>query len=487
MNANPAESHKPSEETPDRTGEASGVPLDVSVSGGGSLRDLVENDPGVPMQLVQARTLKGFRDILPAEAMVKNTMLATLARVFESFGFVPIQTPHLEYTQCLFGDAGADIQKQVYRFRDNGDRDVALRFDLTVPFARFISQHYSTVGLPFKRWASGNVFRGENTQAGRYREFTQCDFDFVGTESLSSDAEVIQVIDSSLSALGLSNFQIRINNRKVMNGLAAAVGLQDRSAEILQEIDKLDKIGAEKVRQNLLESLRLPAESVATILEFVTGALSAKSNSEVFETLGKYKDRHSLIKEGLEELETVTRMVAQVGITDPRLKVDPSIARGLGYYTGIVYESILLDLPQLGSICSGGRYDNLTQTFRKEKCPGVGASVGLDRLMAGLEQLGLTPKVGTPAVCLIAVPNEDLRQPSFRIAHELREAGLNIEIYPDADKMKKQIAYARRANHPYLLQIRGDLIVIENLQKQTEEHEFALTSLTEVIDFLRAQ
>jgi histidyl-tRNA synthetase len=416
-------------------------------------------------KLIEPRTLKGFRDLLPRDAIIKNRMQTILSKVFESFGFVPVQTPHLEYAECLLGDAGNEIQKQVYRFQDNGKRDVALRFDLTVPFARFIAQHKNEVGLPFKRWVIGNVFRGENTQAGRYREFTQCDFDFVGTESLGADAEIVQVICASMQALGIHEFQIRINNRKVLNGLAAALGVQDKIGSILIEIDKLEKVGEPIVREALMTSVGLSDVQANEFLAFVSLSSSDLSSSELLTRTSSYRERHELLAQGLGELETVLQLLAKAGIEDPTVRLDLSIARGLGYYTGIVYETKLLKAAAIRSVCSGGRYDNLTETFQKERCPGVGASVGIDRLIAALDQLGLLPTTATSAKVLITLPAPERLADAIALGAALRSQQLDVEVYPEPHKMKKQIDYARRAGHPFLITFpQTGEAVLENLK-----------------------
>lgn len=431
--------------------------------------DLAEMQPGIAhseASRIQARTLKGFRDMLPNEAIIKNSMLSTLTKVFETFGFLPIQTPHLEYTDCLFGPGGPGVQKQVYRFSDHGGRDVSLRFDLTVPLARFISEHRAKVGLPFKRWAIGSVFRGENTQKGRYREFTQCDFDFIGTDSLAADAEIVQVINASLEALGVKNFQIRVNNRKIMNGFSASLGCGSQAANILQEVDKLEKVGEEAVRESLAQKHGLSQEAITSLLEFVAMTHGELSTKEILERLAPFKSRDQLLRAGIEEIESLIGMLASVGIKEPRLKLDLSIARGLAYYTGIVYETSLLDLPNLGSVCSGGRYDNLTDMFDDKRCPGVGASVGIDRLIAGLDQLGVMPSIRTPARALLCVPKEVPIEQVMKLGAIFRELGLSVEVFPESASIKNQVTYARRVGHPYLVILEKDIsqFRLENLE-----------------------
>jgi len=349
-----------------------------------------------------------------------------------------------------------------------------------VPFARYISEHFNEVGLPFKRWAVGNVFRGENTQAGRYREFTQCDFDFVGTTSLASDAEIVQVIDASMRALGVERFQIRVNNRKVMNGLIAALGMADKAADVLQEIDKIEKVGPAAVRAALENEHGFSPDAASRPLDFVDISRGELSPAKVLEATNTFRALHPLLEQGLKELEELDKLLTGVGIAYPTYRVDLSIARGLGYYTGIVYETILLDRPSIGSVCSGGRYDNLTQTFRKEPCPGVGASVGIDRLIAGLEALGVIKKIGTPAKVLVLMPSEEHLLESLEIGNALRNAGVATEVYPEPHKIKRQIGYAERHGHPLIIipSKKGEGFSVERM---SDHQKFNLTSVDEII------
>jgi len=415
-------------------------------------------------EFVTPRTLKGFRDRLPTDAIFKGHMLTALRGVFEQFGYAPIETPHLEYAEGLLGGASREIKKQLYRFNDNGGRDVLLRFDLTVPFARFISQHKNELGVPFKRWAIGNVFRGENTQAGRFREFTQCDFDFVGTTSIGADAEVVQVMAASMESLGVTDFTIRINNRRLMNALTKALGIEETTADVLQIVDKIDKIGHESVRQELINESRITPAIAEKILEFVTLSKDSQG-AELFEKVRSFSVCTEEIAEATREIEALFDILERSGADLQKFKVDFSIARGLGYYTGIVYETTLNQLPRLGSVCSGGRYDNLTQTFSSDPLPGVGASVGIDRLIAGLEQLGTLSKVNTPAVGLVVTDVDGDMAMSHKIARELRQMGLNIEVYPEAEKVGKQVKYATKRGHQFLISTdsRKTEIMIEDL------------------------
>ncbi len=399
--------------------------------------------------IVEARTLKGFRDVLPGEGLLKERLIEQVKRVFLSFGYAPIETPHLEYTDVLIRETSGDIGKQLYRFNDQGGRDVCLRFDLTVPFARFVVQHRQEVGIPFKRYAIGNVFRGEQPQFGRFREFMQCDFDFVGVESLTADAEIIEMIAAIMETIGISKFVIRMNSRRLMNGLAEALNVPEKAGDILRILDKLDKIGEEQVRAALASELALPQQTVDELLSFVA-ITSRSSGEEVFRSASQYKERNELMRRGLDELEKTAAILKGAGLPEDKFKVDFSVARGLGYYTGIVYETYLTDLPEIGSVCSGGRYDNLTMNFSKEKLPGVGASVGLDRLIAALQKLELMKLENTPAEVLLTLMSEQDAPQIHLLAQQLRKLGVKVEVYPEPSKLKKQFQYADRKGQAFV-------------------------------------
>ncbi|RIL08663.1 MAG: histidine--tRNA ligase [Proteobacteria bacterium] len=408
-----------------------------------------------PSKLIEARTLKGFHDCLPREAILKNQMLAVLRAVFESFGYVPIETPHLEYSEILVGEASAEIKKQMYRFQDNGGRDVALRFDLTVPFARFVVQHRQELGVPFKRYAIGDVFRGESPQLGRYRQFTQCDFDFVGTSSVSSDSEIVQVIFSALSRLKIPDFTVNVNHRKILNGLAAKLGLQGRGADLLRIVDKLDKIGAKDVQKELVGELGIDSSKADEVLAFVELS-QGRDNAEVLTELQRYKSENEFFSEGIRDLESFFSILEESGIDSTRCKLNLAVARGLGYYTGIVYETMINTLPQIGSVCSGGRYDNLTKTFSKDPLPGVGASVGLDRLIAAMTELKLAESSATCAQVLFAQMDETLAGKVHKAAGALRDRGLAVEVFPEAVKLAKQFKYADQHGHRFVVVLGED-------------------------------
>ena len=348
--------------------------------------------------LIQPRTLKGFRDFLPADMIPREKMMETAREVYRSYGFVPIETPALEYAEILCGKGSEETDRQMFRFIDHGKRDVGMRFDLTVPLARFVAKNSNELGLPFKRYQLGMVWRGEKPQVGRYREFAQCDFDTIGTTSINSDVETALVIFDLMRAIGFEKFKIRINNRKVLNGLLQKFDLGQFSTEVLRAIDKLPKIGREKVRDEIMSATAAGESQVEQILELsdITGA-----NADVLNKLDKVCLGNELAEQGTAELRTLISATEAVGVTDNNLNIDVSIARGLDYYTGTIFETFLDDLPSIGSVCSGGRYDNLAQLFTKQQLPGVGASLGLDRLLAAMQKLEMIPAVKTTADVLI--------------------------------------------------------------------------------------
>ena len=391
-------------------------------------------------KLIEPRVLKGFRDYLPATMLVRERLMDTARRVFRSYGFSPIDTPALEYAEVLTGKGGEESDKQLFRFRDQGDRDVAMRFDLTVPLARFAALHASQLGLPFKRYHLGTVWRGENTQKGRYREFMQCDFDTIGTLSPGADLETLLVIHDLLVALGFERFTIRVNNRMVLNGLLTAQGLSDKTVGVLRSIDKLAKIGVEKVIEELVDRVGLTTPQAEKVL-------SIARPEATLDDLDTALADSELGRTGVERLRTLFETATAAGIPQERLALDVSIARGLDYYTGTIFETFLNDLPGIGSICSGGRYDNLAELFTKEKLPGVGASLGLDRLLAAMEELNLLGDASTPAQILIAYFDAQRLGDYHAMARFLRAAGFGVEVYPEAVKLGKQLQYADRKGH----------------------------------------
>lgn len=391
-------------------------------------------------ELIKPRTLSGFRDFLPEMMIPRERLMETARRVYRSYGFVPIDTPTLEFSEILCGKGSEETDRQMYRFQ-HGKHDIAMRFDLTVPLARFVAQHHNELGMPFKRYHIGNVWRGERPQAGRFREFAQCDFDTIGTTSISSDIETVLVINDLIRAIGFKKFTIRVNNRKVLNGLLEKSNLAEQSVAVLRALDKLPKIGREKVKLEMLETTGASEAQVDQILKL---AQISGSNEEILSQLGPMCAGNELAEEGRDQLAQVIQATSAIGITDDHLNIDVSIARGLDYYTGTIVETFLDDLPSYGSICSGGRYDNLAQLYTKQKLPGIGASLGLDRLLAAMQQLDLIPPTKTTADVLIVNFDQDHLGEYLRLAADLREFGIAVEVYPDAKKLNQQFKYADR-------------------------------------------
>jgi histidyl-tRNA synthetase len=394
-------------------------------------------------KLVEPRVLKGFRDYPPALMIPRERLMDTARRVYRSYGFAPIDTPAIELTEVLLAkvEPGAEIGKQLYRFQDAGDRDVALRFDLTVPLARFVSQHFADLGLPFKRYHLGTVWRGESPQAGRFREFMQCDFDTIGTRSNAADVEIALVINDLFVALGFDRFEIRVNNRLVLNGLLAQLGLEGKTTALLRSLDKLAKIGRDKVVAEMTADAGVSAAQAGQVIDL---AETTGSNADILAGLDERFAGNEAARKGVANLREMVDVFRTAGVPDGRLRVDLSISRGLDYYTGTVYETFLLDKPEIGSVCSGGRYDNLAGSYTKQALPGVGASLGLDRLLAAMEALDLVPKTATPAPVLVVQFDAERLGDYQRVARTLRAAGIGTEVYPETKKLGQQFQYAER-------------------------------------------
>lgn len=392
--------------------------------------------------IIQPRTLKGFRDFLPGAMRARDGLLDTARGVFRRYGYAPIDTPALEYTEILLGKGGDESDKQLYRFEDKGGRDIALRFDLTVPLARFAAQHINELGTPFKRYHIGPVWRGENTQRGRYREFMQCDFDVIGTESLVADTETALVIHDTFDALDIGEFTIRINNRKVLTGLLDEFGMGDKTAEVLRAIDKLPKVGRQRVIEELEQTAGASTDQAGELLDIVS---VTGSNDGVLAAVAEAGG--DAVADGVAALQEVVSGLAAAGVSDSRIQVDVSIARGLDYYTGTVFETFLDELPDIGSVCSGGRYDDLAGLYTKEELPGVGASIGIDRLLAALEELGKVDLSDAGAPILVTMFSGDRAAEYVAVASSLRAAGLGVELYPEPKKLGAQLKYADRKGH----------------------------------------
>lgn len=385
-------------------------------------------------QLIQPRVLKGFRDFLPAAEIARADLMEKITRVYRSFGFVPIDTPVLEYAELLLRKSNGETEKQVFRFEDNGGRDVALRFDLTVPFARFTAEHEGELYFPFKRYHMAKVWRGEKPQAGRYREFVQCDIDTVGSDSAAADFEILYVMKSALAAIGVEDVTIRVNHRGVFNRFLSAIGAGGSRDDILCAVDKLAKTGRDEVRKELAACTG-SADTAEKILAYIAGSTDFDRTLDMMERMA------GGAADDTQRLRDIRAMMQAAGI-EATYVLDPSITRGLDYYTGIVYETFLNDLPSIGSVCSGGRYDNLAGLYMKNKLSGVGASIGLDRLIAALDQLGKTTHRGSYLDAEIFCTDASLAIHYQRVASRLRGRGISVEVFPDAKKLAQQYAVA---------------------------------------------
>lgn len=390
-------------------------------------------------KLIQPRTLKGFRDYLPEVMLPRERIIEIAKEVYKRYGFSPIDTPVLEYLEILTGKGSEETDRQMYRFEDHGGRQVGMRFDLTIPLARFAAQHIGSLGTPFKRYHIAPVWRGESPQAGRYREFMQCDFDTIGTQSVVSDIETGLVIHDLLDAIGISNFTIKINNRQVLSGLLEKYELTEQTVPVLRSLDKLDKIGPEKVAAEMQSAAGVTAEQAAQVLQL---AQIEGSPDEMLAAAEKLVQGNELGEQGVGRLRQIVTALDTCSISKQRYKVDVAIARGLDYYTGVIFETTLGDLPSIGSVCSGGRYDNLAGLYTKQHLPGIGASLGLDRLLAAMEKLEMLPTVRTPAPVMIAYFDKDRLSDYLLLSRVIRSAGIGVELFPDAKKLGQQLKYA---------------------------------------------
>lgn len=428
--------------------------------------------------LIQPRILKGFRDFLPEAEITRSTLIEKLTDVFRSFGYVPIDTPVMEYSEILLRKSNGETEKQVFRFEDNGGRDVALRFDLTVPFARFTAEHKDELYFPFKRYHIAKVWRGEKPQAGRYREFIQCDFDCVGSDSASSDFEILSLMKAALQAIGVEDITIRMSHRGIFNQFLEKRNLTDKSEDILRTVDKLAKVGKEEVASQL-ESLTGSNTTAEEILEYITPA-------DTFEqTLAHMEAMAGGESENTSRMREIYAMMEAAGIASSFV-LDPSITRGLDYYTGIVYETFLNELPGIGSVCSGGRYDNLAGLYMKEKVPGVGSSIGLDRLIAGLQQLNKLESRKSFIDAEIFCLDKDMMTEYHRLAQTLRQRGVRCEVFPDPKKLLAQYTVAEKKGIPFGITLKkedvaGNTVTIKNLATR---EVFENISLDKAIDIL---
>ena len=415
---------------------------------------------------VTPRTLKGFRDYLPEAMIPREKLIETARQVYRSYGFSPIDTPALEYLDILSGKGSDETDKQLYKFQDHGDRWVGLRFDLTVPFARFAAQHINQLGAPFKRYHIASVWRGENTQRGRYREFMQCDFDTIGTRSTAADIETGLVICDLFREIGFHDFTIHINNRLVLTGLLERLDLVDRVVPILRSIDKLSKIGPNRVEREMIATANTTPEQAKEILKLAT---LAGSNDQILRQLDSLVLGTESGQEGVGQLAELLAGIGAAGVDQRHVKLDVAIARGLDYYTGTVFETFIDALPEIGSVCSGGRYDNLAKLYTKQELQGIGASLGLDRLLAAMEELGMSEGVATLAPVFIPYFDKNRLHDYLKLASNIRASGIGAELYPDAKRLGHQLKYADRKGFRVALIAGGDefeagVCQIKNLQ-----------------------
>ena len=399
------------------------------------------------MEKVTPRILPGFMELLPADQILFNDMYDKIREVYESFGFLPLDTPVIELSEVLLAKAGGETEKQIYRFQ-KGDNDLSLRFDLTVPLARYVAQHQNDLVFPFKRYQMSKVYRGERPQKGRFREFYQCDIDIIGGDDLDIlyDAEMPAVIYHVFKKLGIGDFTIRINNRKVLGGFFASLGLSDKIEEILRIIDKIEKIGKDKVIEELVK-IGVPEESTGKIIDFITISGDRKQMLESLRALGVEDEAFTL---GVNELETVSDAMVMFGMPEENFRIDLSIARGLDYYTGTVYETTINGHPEFGSVCSGGRYDNLTGYYTDKKLPGIGISIGLTRLFSQLLDNGIiAPKTGSVAKVLVIPMDKDVLPYAVKTANTFRANGIPSDVYYGTKGMKQKMKYAARMGVAY--------------------------------------
>ncbi len=434
------------------------------------------------MSKVEPRTLPGFMELLPADQIKFNSLVDKIRKSYEKFGFLPLDTPIIEMADVLLAKAGGETEKQIYRF-NKGETDLALRFDLTVPLAKYVCEYNNDISFPFKRYQIGKVYRGERPQKGRYREFYQCDIDIIGDGELSiiNDAEMPSVIYTTIKEFGYDNFTIRINNRKLLNGLFAELSLEEQSVEIMRIIDKLEKIGKDNVVK-CLQDLNVADEKIEKILNFI------EIDGETDEKLQKLENlnfTNELFLQGLTELKEVVKYVRLFGVPDTNFKVDLTIARGLDYYTGTVYETFLNDYRELGSVCSGGRYDNLAEFYTDKKMPGVGVSIGLTRLFSKLSELNILKEKDESISKVLVVSMTDDISRALEVATKIREEGINTDVYLENKKIKAKFKYADKLKIPYVAVIgeeeeKNGTVSLKNMETG-EQEEMSIEKMIEVL------
>ena len=405
------------------------------------------------MSKIKPRTLSGFMELSPRRQIQFDRIRDTLARVYRLYGFGPLDTPAVEAAEVLLAKGGGETEKQIYRFT-KGDSDLALRFDLTVPLAKYAALHYNELAFPFRRYQIGKVYRGERAQRGRFREFYQADIDIVGDGKLDilNEAEIPAVIYHAFTALGLQRFKIRVNNRKALSGLFDLMGLGEKSGDVMRTVDKLEKIGPDKTAAILTEELGMAEADARALLELL-------QSPDPMNALAAYQGKNPLLDQGIEELAAIARHMEGFGVPASHFMIDLTIARGLDYYTGTVYETVMLDHPEIGSICSGGRYDNLAEYYTDKQLPGVGISIGLTRLFYVLEEQGMLSDqpAPAPADALLIPMTEDLG-PAVALATQLRAQGIRAQLYTEQKKFKAKMAYADKIAVPYALFLGEDEI-----------------------------
>ena len=409
------------------------------------------------MDKIKPRTLSGFMELQPDKQVQMDKMRAVLAETYARYGFTPLDTPAIEAAEVLLAKGGGETEKQIYRFT-KGDSDLALRFDLTVPLAKYVAANYGQLTFPFRRYQIGKVWRGERAQRGRFREFYQADIDIIGDGALDilNEAEIPAIIYDTFTRLGLHRFRIRVNNRKVLNGFFAILGLSEQAGDVLRTIDKLDKIGADKVRALLTDTCGVTAEQADEILRFIA---CPGTSADKLAFLEQYRGRNETFDTGLDELRTVVGYLPAFGVPEENFELDLTIARGLDYYTGTVYETVLLDHPEVGSICSGGRYDDLAGYYTNKSLPGVGISIGLTRLFYILqEQNMISDAVLTAPADVLILPMTDDLSAAVSLASMLRAGGLRVQLYSEKKKFKAKIGYADKLGIPFVIFLGEDEI-----------------------------
>ena len=419
-------------------------------------------------EIVEPRTLSGFMELLPKDQVIFEKIKSEMEKVYRRYGFYPLDTPVLEDSRILLAKAGGETEKQIYRFT-KGDADLAMRFDLTVPLARYVAQHKADLVFPFKRYQMSKVYRGERPQKGRFREFYQCDIDIIGAESLDLmyDAEMPAVIYNVFTKLAFGDFVIRINNRKVLNGFFAILGLTEKAGDVMRTIDKLEKIGAEKVKTILVEDFGVEAATADELLKFIE---TPGGTEGILAALESYKGKNEVFDLGAEELKTVATYMQAFGVPADHFEIDLTIARGLDYYTGTVYETAMLDHPEIGSICSGGRYDNLAEYYTDKQLPGVGISIGLTRLFYVLGEQGyLNDQMNKAPADVLILPMTDDMGAAIKTATALRESGIRTQLYSEQKKFKHKIGYADKLGIPFVIflgedEINASVVAVKDME-----------------------